>query len=113
MVAGEGGDLPEPSNWVSGSPPASGVAPQGEEEPAKRGGAPCAGPAAGDPDGPLELGEIYAYTAVDTYTREAQVVLRPGLTSGEGRKALEQVMVYFGGLPDSADGWGPGVWRGV
>lgn len=43
----------------------------------------------------VALGEIYAYTAIDIYTREAQVVLRPGLSGGDGRKALEEVMAYF------------------
>jgi len=42
------------------------------------------------------LGELYAYTAVDTYTREAQVVLLPGLTGADGLRALEEVMAYFG-----------------
>jgi len=44
----------------------------------------------------VALGELYAYTAVDTYTREAQVVLLPGLTGADGLKALEEVMAYFG-----------------
>lgn len=44
----------------------------------------------------LDLGQLYAYTAIDTYTREAQVVLRPGLSGEDGREALERVMAYFG-----------------
>lgn len=44
----------------------------------------------------VDFGELYAYTAVDIYTREVQVVLLPGLTSRDGRKALELVMAYFG-----------------
>lgn len=44
----------------------------------------------------VALGELYAYTAVDIYTREAQVVLLPGLTGADGLRALEEVMVYFG-----------------
>ncbi len=44
----------------------------------------------------VDFGEFYAYTALDMYTREAQVVLFPGLTSRDGRKALELVMAYFG-----------------
>lgn len=44
----------------------------------------------------VDLGEVYAYTAVDIYTREAQVVLRPGVTSQDGRRALERMMAYFG-----------------
>lgn len=44
----------------------------------------------------VHFGELYAYTAVDIHTREAQVVLLPGLTSKNGRQALELVMDYFG-----------------
>jgi len=44
----------------------------------------------------VDFGELYAYTAVDIYTREAQVVMLPGLTGQDGRKALESVMAYFG-----------------
>jgi transposase InsO family protein len=44
----------------------------------------------------VDFGALYAYTAVDIYTREAQVVLLPGLTGQDGRKALELVMAYFG-----------------
>lgn len=43
----------------------------------------------------VDFGELYAYTAVDICTREAQLVLLPGLTSRDGRKALEIVMAYF------------------
>ena len=44
----------------------------------------------------VDFGGLYAYTAIDTYTREAQVVLLPGLTGHDGRQALEVVMSYFG-----------------
>jgi hypothetical protein len=44
----------------------------------------------------VDFGELYAYTAVDIYTREAQVVLLPRLTSEDGGKPLEIVMAYFG-----------------
>jgi transposase InsO family protein len=44
----------------------------------------------------VDFGGLYAYTAIDTYTREAQVVLLPGLTGKDGRQALEIVMSYFG-----------------
>lgn len=43
----------------------------------------------------VDLGELYAYTAVDTYTREAQVVLLPGLSSQGGHEALDIAMAYF------------------
>jgi len=44
----------------------------------------------------VDFGELYAYSAVDIYPREAQVVLLPGLTSKDGGMALELVMAYFG-----------------
>lgn len=44
----------------------------------------------------VDFGGIYAYTAIDTYTREGQVVLRPTLTAGDGAAALCELMSYFG-----------------
>jgi transposase InsO family protein len=44
----------------------------------------------------LDLGELYAFTAIDTFTREAQVVIRPALQAKDGEAALEQVMRAFG-----------------
>ncbi|MCJ7619239.1 MAG: integrase core domain-containing protein [Anaerolineae bacterium] len=44
----------------------------------------------------VDFGGLYAYSAIDTYTREVQVVLLPGLTGEDGRKALDLVMAYFG-----------------
>jgi transposase InsO family protein len=44
----------------------------------------------------VDLGEVYAYTAIDTFTREAQVVIRPSLEAADGKAALEQIMTYFG-----------------
>lgn len=44
----------------------------------------------------VDFGAIYACTAVDTQTREAQVVLLPSLTGEDGRRALDLVMAYFG-----------------
>jgi hypothetical protein len=39
---------------------------------------------------------LYAYTGIDTCTREAQVVLLPGLTGHDAQKALDTVMAYLG-----------------
>ncbi|HEY1409860.1 MAG TPA: helix-turn-helix domain-containing protein [Promineifilum sp.] len=44
----------------------------------------------------IDLGGVYAFTAIDIHTREGQVVLRPGLTSQDGQAALAEVMAYFG-----------------
>ncbi|NPV67956.1 MAG: hypothetical protein HPY64_12495 [Anaerolineae bacterium] len=44
----------------------------------------------------VNLGEVYAYTAIDTFTREAAIVMRPSLQAADGRVALEQLMAVFG-----------------
>lgn len=44
----------------------------------------------------VDFGEVFAFTAVDIFTREAQVVLRPGLTAKDGHAALKCFMAYFG-----------------
>lgn len=44
----------------------------------------------------IDFGKVYAYTAIDTYTREGQVVLRASQTARDGAVALEAVMAYFG-----------------
>ena len=44
----------------------------------------------------LDLGELFAFTALDTYTREGQIVMRPSLTAEDGKAALEQIMQTFG-----------------
>jgi transposase InsO family protein len=40
----------------------------------------------------VELGAVYAFTAIDTYTKESAVVMRPGLTAQDGKQALEHVV---------------------
>ena len=44
----------------------------------------------------LDLGELYAYTAIDTFAREGQVVIRPTLQAEDGKVSLEQIMQVFG-----------------
>jgi transposase InsO family protein len=44
----------------------------------------------------MDLGAIYAYTAIDTFTREAHVVIRPSLQAEDGRLAMETIMHKFG-----------------
>jgi transposase InsO family protein len=43
----------------------------------------------------VDFGEIYAYTFVDTYTREVEVILRPTLESSDGKYALVESMKKF------------------
>jgi putative transposase len=44
----------------------------------------------------MDLGQIYAYTAIDTFTREARVVIRPSLQAEDGRLAMETIMRELG-----------------
>lgn len=44
----------------------------------------------------LALGEIYAYTAIDTYTRQAAIVIRPSLQAADGKRALAQIAAQLG-----------------
>lgn len=46
----------------------------------------------------VDLGEVYAFTAIDTYTKEAVIVMQPGLTAQHGQRALEVVAGTFGPL---------------
>ena len=39
---------------------------------------------------------MYAYTAIDTFTRQAAIVMRPSLQAADGRAALERLMPRFG-----------------
>ncbi len=41
----------------------------------------------------VDFGEVFAFTGVDIYTKEADVVLRPGLTSEDGAAFLHTVMI--------------------
>lgn len=44
----------------------------------------------------VDLGDVYAYTAIDTFTRQAAIVMRPSLQAADGRAALERLMQHFG-----------------
>lgn len=43
----------------------------------------------------VDFGELFAYTSVDIFTREAQVVIRPALEAQDGAAALKEQMSYF------------------
>lgn len=43
----------------------------------------------------VDFGELFAFTSVDIFTREAQVVVRPALEATDGAEALKQQMDYF------------------
>jgi transposase InsO family protein len=44
----------------------------------------------------VDFGGVFAFTAIDIYTREGQVVLQPGITAMHGQAALKTFMAYFG-----------------
>lgn len=44
----------------------------------------------------VDFGDIFAFTAIDTYTKEASVVVRPRLTAEDGKQALQEQLQYFG-----------------
>jgi transposase InsO family protein len=44
----------------------------------------------------VDLGDIFAFTAIDVCTKQGQVVIRPSLTAEDGKAALEQIMQVFG-----------------
>jgi IS30 family transposase len=41
------------------------------------------------------LGDLFAFTAVDTFTKEASVIIKPELTSQAGKEALEEQLKQF------------------
>jgi IS30 family transposase len=43
----------------------------------------------------VNFGELFAFTSIDIFTKEARIVMRPGLEATDGARALEQQMSYF------------------
>lgn len=43
----------------------------------------------------VDFGELFAFTSVDIFTKEAQVIIRLSLEANDGAKALEKQMSYF------------------
>lgn len=46
----------------------------------------------------VDFGDIFAFTAIDTYTKEVSVIIRPRLTAQDGEFALKQQLSYFGSI---------------
>lgn len=44
----------------------------------------------------VDFGEIFAFTAIDTYTKEASVILKTNLEAKSGEKALIEQLKFFG-----------------
>ncbi len=43
----------------------------------------------------VDLGELFAFTSIDTFTKEASVIIQDELTSGAGKEALKAQLHYF------------------
>jgi len=43
----------------------------------------------------VDFGEIYAFNAIDTYTKEASVILKTALDALAGQKALKEQLAFF------------------
>jgi len=43
----------------------------------------------------VDFGGVYAFTAIDTYTKEASVIIRPRITAQDGQTALKEQLQYF------------------
>lgn len=43
----------------------------------------------------VDFGQLFAFTAIDTYTKEASVIIKPELTSRAGKEALQEQLQYF------------------
>jgi IS30 family transposase len=43
----------------------------------------------------VDFGSIYAFTSIDTYTREVSVIMKPTLTAKSGKEALKEQLNYF------------------
>lgn len=43
----------------------------------------------------VDFGGLFAYTAIDIFGRDAQVIIRAGIEASDGAKALKQQMKYF------------------
>lgn len=44
----------------------------------------------------MDFGEVFGFTAIDTYSKQAALVMRPGLTAQDGQAALEVFVGVFG-----------------
>ena len=55
----------------------------------------------------VDFGEVYAFTAIDTYTREASVILKTELNAKSGEEALVEQLKFFGEMKGIQRDGGP------
>lgn len=46
----------------------------------------------------VDFGNVYAFTAIDTYTKEASVILKTKLDAKSGKEALKEQLKFFGNI---------------
>ncbi|MDP2624659.1 MAG: hypothetical protein Q8P27_00560 [Candidatus Peregrinibacteria bacterium] len=55
----------------------------------------------------VDFGGVYAFTAIDTYTREASVILKTRLNAKSGEEALVEQLKFFGEIKGIQRDGGP------
>lgn len=55
----------------------------------------------------VDFGQVFAFTAIDTYTKEASVILKPVLDAQAGKEALEEQLQFFGRIEHIQRDGGP------
>lgn len=55
----------------------------------------------------VDFGRVFAFTSIDTFTKEPCVVLKPILTSEAGREALAEQLAFFGSIQSIQRDGGP------
>lgn len=55
----------------------------------------------------VDFGQVYAFTAIDTYTKEPAVILKDRLDSAAGAEALQEQLAFFGSIASIQRDGGP------
>lgn len=55
----------------------------------------------------VDFGGVFAFTAIDTFTREASVILQPALDARSGKDSLERQIRFFGSIEHIQRDGGP------
>ena len=59
----------------------------------------------------VDFGSVFAFTSIDTFTKEPFVVLKPVLNSEAGAEALWEQLAFFGHVDSIQRDGGAGVQR--
>lgn len=55
----------------------------------------------------VDFGQVFAFTAVDTFTKEASIILKSNLDAQSGREALQEQLKFFGHIEHIQKDGGP------